>query len=70
MDSELTLPDEEEQFADYERRKRRKAIIDTRAEFEGQLKGMPAWAKVLTAVFFVFLLGFMGFGFIKALRTT
>jgi tetratricopeptide (TPR) repeat protein len=63
MDSELMLPDEDTEFADYERRKRRKAEIDARAEFEGQLKGMPAWAKVVTVVFFLFLLGFFGFVF-------
>ena len=60
VDSELTLPYDAE-FADYERRKRRKAAIDARAEFDGQLIGMPAWAKILTVVFFAFLLGFFAF---------
>jgi tetratricopeptide (TPR) repeat protein len=60
IDSELTLPNDAE-FADYERRKRRKAAIDARAEFEGQLIGTPAWAKVLTIVFFALLLGWFAF---------
>jgi tetratricopeptide (TPR) repeat protein len=61
VDSELTLADDEAEFADYERRKRRKAAIDARAEFEGQLTGMPAWAKILTVVFFALLLGVFAF---------
>jgi tetratricopeptide (TPR) repeat protein len=60
-DSELTLPNAEAEFADYERRKRRKAAIDARAEFDGQIIGMPAWARILTVVFFALLLGFFAF---------
>jgi tetratricopeptide (TPR) repeat protein len=65
VDSELMLPDEEAEFADYERRKRRKAAIDARAEFEGQIIGLPAWAKILTVVFFAFLLGFFAFVYLN-----
>jgi tetratricopeptide (TPR) repeat protein len=64
IDSELTLPDDAE-FADYERRRRRKAAIDARAEFEGALIGMPGWAKILTVVFFAFLLGWFAFVYVN-----
>src|SRR5262245_49249390 len=61
IDSELMLPDEEAEFADYERRKRRKAAIDARAEFDGHIIGLPGWAKILTALFFTLLLSFFAF---------
>jgi hypothetical protein len=60
-DSELMLPNGEAEFADYERRRRRKAAIDARAQFDGQIIGMPAWAKVVTVVFFALLLCFFAF---------
>ena len=61
VDSELMLPDEDAEFADYERRKRRKAAIDARAEFDGRIIGTPAWAKVVTVLFFTGLLGWFVF---------
>ena len=48
--SELTLPETEEDFRDYERRRNRKAKIDARADYRAQLSGLPLWAKVLVGV--------------------
>jgi tetratricopeptide (TPR) repeat protein len=48
--SELTLPETEEEFVDYERRRKRKAKIDARAQYSAELSGLPLWAKVLVGV--------------------
>ncbi|HEX2239845.1 MAG TPA: tetratricopeptide repeat protein [Actinomycetota bacterium] len=63
LESELTLPDEDTEFEDYERRRRRKAVIDTRAGYHGQFKGMPVLAQAFTVVFFICLFGFFAFVF-------
>jgi hypothetical protein len=55
--SELTLPETEEDFVDYEWRRKRKAEIDARADYRAQISGLPLWAKVLVGVIVVWIIG-------------
>lgn len=61
IESELTLPSEDEEFADYERRRRRKAVIDASAEYHAQMAGLPAAWKVALVIGALVIVGFFGF---------
>jgi tetratricopeptide (TPR) repeat protein len=61
-DSSLVLPDTEQDFIDYERRTRRKAIIDARAQNTAQIAGLPWWGKLLLVGIAIFILGIIGTG--------
>jgi tetratricopeptide (TPR) repeat protein len=55
--SSLVLPDTEQDFIDYDRRTRRKAIIDARANNVAQIAGIPWWGKLLVVIIAILLLG-------------
>ena len=59
-DSELILPETDEEFAEYEWRIRRKNMIDTRAGYSAQLGGLPGWTKALIWVVAAFILAVGG----------
>jgi pSer/pThr/pTyr-binding forkhead associated (FHA) protein len=56
-ESSLVLPDTDEEFVDFERRARRKAIIEARANNVAQIAGIPWWGKLLIVIMVIFLLG-------------
>lgn len=53
--TELTVPDSEAAWRQYEKDMERKKLIDARAEYRGQMKGLPWWTKALIAVFAIVL---------------
>jgi tetratricopeptide (TPR) repeat protein len=55
-DSELILPETDAEFEEYERRIRRKSRIDTQADYDAQISGLPWWTKLLIAIVAIFIL--------------
>ena len=66
--TEFTLPTSDEEFEVYERTIRRKALIDARAEYNAQLRGMPGWVKVamwIVSLMILAIFAWVIYGFIR-----
>lgn len=64
--TELTLPGSDDEFATYEPTRRRKALIDARADYDAQLRALPGWVKVLmwvVALVVVAVFAWVAYGF-------